>query len=149
MSSTNAPTIAELMADCTRSAVHLEMRDHYGVAAEADAFRAWLATGHLDTGPGSPDWAPWVDLVSRTVVRGVAVRRARIISEPVSDYIRYEHASTEVNVHAGEQVRVPERDLAVLVGVDGVERPRDELDGLVEQLLVAGDVGIALVPRGD
>ena len=119
MSSTNAPTIAELMADCTRSAVHLEMRDHYGVAAEADAFRAWLATGHLDTGPGSPDWAPWVDLVSRTVVRGVAVRRARIISEPVSDYIRYEHASTEVNVHAGEQVRWLPRHRASDIALPG------------------------------
>ncbi|MGW2941374.1 PhoX family protein, partial [Streptomyces sp. NPDC001226] len=31
----------------------------------------------------------------------VAVRRARIVSEPVTDYIRYEHASTAVNVHAG------------------------------------------------
>jgi hypothetical protein len=81
------------------------MRDHYGVAAEADDFRAWLATGHLDTDPGSPDWAPWVDLVSHTVARGVAVRRARIVSEPVSDYIRYEHASTTVNLQAGEDVR--------------------------------------------
>jgi len=99
------PTIAELMDECTRSAVHLEMRDHYGVASEADDFRTWLETGRLDTDPGSQDWAPWVDLVSRAVARGVGVRRARIVSEPVSDYIRYEHASTGVNVHAGEQVR--------------------------------------------
>jgi len=99
------PTIAELMDECTRSAVHLEMRDHYGVAAEADDFRTWLETGRLDTDPRSPDWAPWVDLVSRAVARGVAVRRARIVSEPVTDYIRYEHASTGVNLHAGEQVR--------------------------------------------
>ncbi|WP_327401416.1 hypothetical protein OG194_15380 [Streptomyces sp. NBC_01288] len=99
------PTIAELMDKCTRSAVHLEMRDHYGVAAEADDFGTWLETGQLDTDPGSPDWAPWVDLVSSAVARCVAVRRARIVSEPVTDYIRYEHASTGVNVHAGEQVR--------------------------------------------
>ncbi|KPI20084.1 hypothetical protein OK074_7633 [Actinobacteria bacterium OK074] len=103
--SLSGPTIAELMAGCTRSAVHLEMRDQYGVTAEADDFRAWLETGQLDTDPRSPGWAPWVDLVSHTVARGVAVRRARIVSEPVSDYIRYEHASTIVNVHAGEQVR--------------------------------------------
>ena len=73
--------------------------------AEADDFHAWLETGHVDTDPASPDWASWVSLVTRTVARGVAVRRARIVSEPVSDYIRYEHASTTVNVHAGEQVR--------------------------------------------
>ena len=101
----SVPTIADLMADCTRSAVHLEMRDHYGVAAEEDDFRVWLESGRLDTDPDSPGWAPWVNLVSQAVARGVTVRRARIISEPVSDYIRYEHASTIVNVHAGEQVR--------------------------------------------
>ena len=103
--SSSVPTIAELMDGCERSAVHLEMRDQYGVTAEADDFHAWLETGHVDTDPASPDWASWVSLVTRTVARGVAVRRARIVSEPVSDYIRYEHASTTVNVHAGEQVR--------------------------------------------
>ncbi|GHE98669.1 hypothetical protein GCM10018785_73280 [Streptomyces longispororuber] len=103
--SSSEPTIAELMDNCTRTAVHLEMRDQYGVAAEADDFRTWLETGELDTDPSSEGWAPWVDLVSRAVTRGVAVRRARIVSEPVSDYVRYEHASTEVNTHAGEEVR--------------------------------------------
>jgi hypothetical protein len=43
--------------------------------------------------------------VTSAVARGVAVRRARIVSEPVSDNIRYEHASTVVDVQAGEQVR--------------------------------------------
>jgi hypothetical protein len=41
----------------------------------------------------------------RTVSRGVVVRRARVVSEPVTDYIRYEHAGTVVDIHAGEQVR--------------------------------------------
>ncbi|MER8114646.1 hypothetical protein GTY81_10885 [Streptomyces sp. SID8366] len=103
--SSSEPTIAELVARCTDSAVHLEMRDHYGVAHEADDFRMWLETGRLDTDPASPDWAPWVGLVSQALARGVRVRRARIVSEPVSDYIRYEHASTVVNVQAGEDVR--------------------------------------------
>ncbi|WP_432045248.1 DUF6879 family protein [Streptomyces asiaticus] len=99
------PTITDLIAHCTRSAVHLEMRDHYGVAAEVEEFREWQQTGNVDTDPGSPGWAPWVEAVTSAVARGVVVRRARIVSEPVTDYIRYEHASTAVNVHAGEQVR--------------------------------------------
>lgn len=99
------PTTVDLLAACTRSAVHLEMRDQYGVAHEADDFGTWLETGQLDTDPASPDWAPWVRLVSQARQRGVVVRRARIVSEPVSDYIRYEHASTVVNVFAGEEVR--------------------------------------------
>ncbi|MEV0638446.1 DUF6879 family protein [Streptomyces sp. NPDC050619] len=99
------PTFAELLAGCTRSAVHLEMRDQYGVSDEADGLSAWLRTGQRDTDPASEHWAPWVDLISSAVVRGVVVRRARIVSEPVTDYIRYEHAGTVVNVHSGEHVR--------------------------------------------
>ncbi|MGW4728076.1 DUF6879 family protein [Streptomyces shenzhenensis] len=101
----NEPTFADLLADCTRSAVHLEMRDQYGVSDESDAFATWLSTGQRDTDPASENWAPWVDLISTAVARGVTVRRARIVSEPVTDYIRWEHAGTVVNVHAGEDVR--------------------------------------------
>ncbi|WP_330290695.1 DUF6879 family protein [Streptomyces sp. NBC_00576] len=40
-------------------------------------------------------------MVSHAVARRVVARRARIVSEPVTDYIRYELAGTAVNVHAG------------------------------------------------
>lgn len=99
------PSFDELLDGAQRSAVHLEMRDTYGVAGEADDFTRWQSTGERDTDPGSPYWAPWVTLIRRTVARGVVVRRARIVSEPVSDYIRYEHAGTTVNMEAGERVR--------------------------------------------
>lgn len=36
---------------------------------------------------------------------GGEIRRARIVSEPVSDYIRFEHHLTAGNIRAGEQVR--------------------------------------------
>lgn len=103
--SSSEPTFAELLARCSRSAVHLEMRDQYGVSDESEGFRTWLRTGRRDTDPASDSWAPWVELISGAVSRGVVVRRARIISEPVTDYIRYEHGGTVVNVTAGEQVR--------------------------------------------
>jgi hypothetical protein len=103
--SPKAPTFAELLDSAQESAVHLEMRDAYGVADEAGDFARWKATGERDIDPGSPYWAPWVDLVSRAVDRGVVVRRARIVSEPGSAYIRFEHAGTPVNLGAGEQVR--------------------------------------------
>ncbi len=101
----NEPTFAELLAACQRSAVHLEMRDQYGISDESDAFSTWQRTGQRDTDPASENWAPWVDLIAGTVARGVLVRRARLVSEPVTDYIRWEHAGTVVNVAAGEQVR--------------------------------------------
>ncbi|MYV48232.1 DUF6879 family protein [Streptomyces sp. SID2888] len=101
----NVPSFAELLDRATESAVHLEMRDSYGVAGEADAFAHWQATGDVDDDPESPYWAPWTALVRSAIMRGVTVRRARIVSEPVSEYIRYEHAGTGVNVAAGEEVR--------------------------------------------
>lgn len=101
----SVPPFDELMANCTRSAIHLEMRDQYAVTDEVDEFTTWLSTGQTNSDPASEHWAPWVDLVSGAVARGVVVRRARIISEPVTDYIRYEHAGTVVNIASGEQVR--------------------------------------------
>ncbi|KAB1142673.1 hypothetical protein F7R91_28150 [Streptomyces luteolifulvus] len=117
----SVPSFDELMEAAQRSAVHLEMRDHYGVGDEADDFSDWLRTGRRDADPASEYWAPWVDMVSRAVARGVVVRRARIVSEPVTDYIRYEHAGTVVNVVAGEQVRWLSRQRAVDLMLPGAD----------------------------
>ncbi|MFI7240124.1 DUF6879 family protein [Streptomyces cyaneofuscatus] len=95
----------ELLQAAQHSAVHLEMRDTYGVGDEADDFSTWRRTGQRDADPASAYWAPWVDLISGATGRGVTVRRARVVSEPVTEYIRYEHAGTVVNVFAGEKVR--------------------------------------------
>ncbi|MFI6495247.1 DUF6879 family protein [Streptomyces sp. NPDC050564] len=98
-------TFAELIAGCTRAAVHLEMRDAYAVDEEAEAFNAWRNGFRHDPGDRASWWRPWLDLIQETVSRGVVVRRARIVSEPVTEYIRYEHSGTFTNVAAGEQVR--------------------------------------------
>lgn len=103
--SQSEPGFNELLAAAGHSAVHLEMRDSYGVGDEAEDFENWMRTGQRDLDPTSTYWAPWVDLIRSTIARGVVVRRARVVSEPVTDYIRYEHAGTAVNVQAGEQVR--------------------------------------------
>ncbi|MEV6173555.1 DUF6879 family protein [Streptomyces sp. NPDC051954] len=115
----SVPSFDELLDGAQRTAVHLEMRDAYGVAGEADDFARWKATGERDTDPDSPYWGPWVALIRRTVARGVVVRRARVVSEPVSDYIRYEHAATGVNVEAGELVRWLPRRRASYIALPG------------------------------
>ncbi len=99
------PSFAELLAKTTLTALHLEMRDHYLVDEEADDFAQWQATGRRDADPASPYWSAWVAKIREATARGVAVRRVRIISEPASDYVRYEHAATDVNTLAGEEVR--------------------------------------------
>lgn len=101
----NVPPITDLLDAAQHSAVHLEMRDVYAVSTENPQFRHWRETGERQNDPDSEYWLPWTSVVRRTVGRGVSVCRARVISEPASEYIRYEHAGTPVNLAAGEQVR--------------------------------------------
>ena len=58
------PAFAELTGACTVPAVHLETHDQ-----------------HMTSDPRVPGMTG----------RGVMVRRARVVSEPVSDYVRWEH----------------------------------------------------------
>ncbi|MDA8369873.1 MAG: hypothetical protein M0026_08370 [Nocardiopsaceae bacterium] len=101
------PSFRELIAATTTSALHLEMRDSY--TPNDPRFLRWKA-GEPISRPVNPAWS---DLVRAHVARGVEFRRARIVSEPVTDYIRFEYEITsEVNTAAGEQVRWLPRRLA-------------------------------------
>lgn len=107
------PTFEELFRSCKRSAVHLEMRDGY--MKSDTAYVDWSEGRHFDP---AERWRSWLDLVKEAASRGVAVRRARVVSEPISTYIRFEHAVTDgLNIAAGEEVRwLPRRratDLAL------------------------------------
>ncbi|MBT2490027.1 hypothetical protein J7E96_16180 [Streptomyces sp. ISL-96] len=85
-----------------RSAAHLEMRDGYML--DDPSFVAWKKDHSIIVDDAESQW--WRDLVRSTTARGVHVRRARIISEPLSDYTRFEYEITEQhNIAAGEQVR--------------------------------------------
>lgn len=106
------PPFTELIAATKRSAAHLETRDAY--TPDDQRFVKWLADGTLPD-PPNPSWSA---LVREHAARGVRFRRARVVSEPLSDYVRFEHAIThQVNVSAGEDVRwLPRRSaLDVLV----------------------------------
>ncbi|MDT0341579.1 DUF6879 family protein [Streptomyces litchfieldiae] len=98
------PSFDELLSSATRSAVHLEMRDVYAVVEEAGELKLWRS-GRWTLDDGRRALGEWMELVASVAKRGVAVRRARIVSEPVTDYIKYEHALTPLNVRAGEEVR--------------------------------------------
>lgn len=98
-------SFAELLRSTTASAVHLEMRDVYSMADEAADFAAWRAGNRIDWDRREEWWHDFYALVAEAVARGVRVRRARVVSEPVTDYIRYEHYITRANITAGEEVR--------------------------------------------
>jgi len=108
-------TFAELFAATRESAVHLETRDGYML--DDPSFLAWLEDGRVLDDPESQQWRA---LVRETVDRGVRIRRARIVSEPLSDYIRYEHAVTAGhNIAAGEEVRWLPRRLTTNLALPG------------------------------
>lgn len=96
------PTFAELIADCQRSAVHLELRDVY---YSNPLFEAWKQGYAVDWTDRDSWWLDFHDRITAARARGVVVRRARVVSEPLTDYIRWEHEVTRANVAAGEKVR--------------------------------------------
>jgi hypothetical protein len=97
------PTVEQLLQSAERSAWHLEMRDGY--MKSDPLFTAWQAGHRDDPADRASWWRPWLVLIDETVGRGVDLRRARIVSEPVSEYIRFEHDITYQNRAAGEKVR--------------------------------------------
>lgn len=83
------------------------------------AFQAWLDGRPAPQNP-AVQYGAYIGVVRDAVRRGVRVRRVRIIGEPVSAYVRWEHALTgPVNVAAGEQVRWLPRRLASTLALPG------------------------------
>ncbi|WP_026151746.1 DUF6879 family protein [Streptomyces prunicolor] len=132
------PPFAELIASCHRSAVHLETRDVYGVEEEDADFAAWRSGQTYDLSDRASWWNGFHQSVADAVARGVTVRRARVVSEPVSDYIRYEHSCTAQNIEAGEDVRWLPRRLASDLLIPGNDLWIFD-DRLIRFSLFAGD----------
>jgi hypothetical protein len=96
----SVPELDELLNSAQRRALHLEMRDVY---ARSPAFEAWMAGRPYDRAAADGQWC---SLIAPLVARGVDVRRLRVVSEPVTNYVRYEHEVTPAaNLGAGERVR--------------------------------------------
>jgi hypothetical protein len=91
----------ELFGSASAGLDHLELRDSYAVDTEDERYRWWRE--HRTDLPREVH--PWWDLTAATVARGVRMRRARVVSVPVTDYIAFEHASSWQNVEAGEGLR--------------------------------------------
>ncbi|MCC9312156.1 hypothetical protein LN042_34720 [Kitasatospora sp. RB6PN24] len=102
----SVPDFGALLRSAERSACHLEMRDSYMDDPVFADWRAGLPVDRPEAYDLPEEYVAWAALVRETVGRGVVMRRARIVSEPVTAYIRWEHAITDRhNVALGEQVR--------------------------------------------
>ena len=98
-----------------REVLHLEMRDSYGTAVELPYMAMWAA--------GEPDdleWLQgWCSKVREHTKQGRGVRRARIVSEPLSEYQRWSYSIADPMVEAGEDIRWVTRDLVSEIGIPG------------------------------
>lgn len=102
-----------------REALHLEMRDVYAVKDETQRLTRFLEKGYRDHEAEAEERRPWMMLIRDLTAAGKSCRRARIISEPVTDYIRYEWAGTGSNIDAGEQIKWLPRRLASAIALPG------------------------------
>lgn len=111
MDSITYEEFSALFTSFQQEALHLEMRDSYGTAAEIPHLRKWEAGGPDDT-----DWLqPWFDRVSTATRAGKTFRRAHIVSEPISDYQKWAFEITPLFVKAGEDIRwVPRRRVSTV-----------------------------------
>lgn len=101
-----------------QEAFHLELQDVYRTSIEDGPYAKWVK-GEED------DYAwfkPWLDQTRALTSTGKKIRRVRVVSEPFTDYIRWEHSLTPLNLEAGEDIRwLPRRLLPpdVTFPVDG------------------------------
>jgi hypothetical protein len=91
----------DLLTSFQHQTVHLETRDAYGTEIELPYMAKWAA--------GEPDGLEWLQGWCRTLREhrsaGRSVRRARIVSEPLSDYQRWSYSIAQPMVDAGEDIR--------------------------------------------
>ncbi|MFI2672553.1 DUF6879 family protein [Streptomyces albidoflavus] len=91
----------DLFNEFERDAFHLELRDDYGSPVEDTPYARWQR--------GEPDdfsWLqPWKALMTRVTGAGKTVRRVRVVSEPHTQYVTWEHSLTDLNIEVGEDIR--------------------------------------------
>ncbi|MEU4227271.1 DUF6879 family protein [Nonomuraea sp. NPDC026600] len=108
---------AALLEGFEREALHLEMRDVYTMAAEQESYGDFLAGRPRGREQEAERRKEWLSLVRQAVTAGKAMRRARIVSEPVSDYVRWEWHGSELSIEAGEEIRWLTRQRVGAIGL--------------------------------
>jgi hypothetical protein len=103
--------LTELCRGIRESFVHVETRDTYGTEVELPHMAKRRHGEHDDLG-----WLGWwLEMLRGHRAAGRTCRRARVVSEPVSDYQRWTISHVHAFIEAGEDVRyVPRHRLATV-----------------------------------
>ena len=89
-----------LFDDFAASAFRLEQLQVYDVPSEVAALAAWRRDGSV--GPNEA----WCRTVRAARSRGASMRRVHVVTEPLSDYVRWELTGMRWSAEAGEDIRV-------------------------------------------
>lgn len=90
----------------TRDLFRLETLSFYNATSDADDLRRYLRG---EPAPSAEAKRPWLDRIRADVTSGRAWRRIHAVTQPLSDYVRYECEWGYVpNSAAGEQIRIAE-----------------------------------------
>lgn len=100
--------VNNLIRGAEKEAFHLELLDDYESPGGDQPYRNWLAGGPEDDYGWFQDW---LGMVRDITAGGAMVRRARVVTLPLTDYQRWMLEITENNVDAGEDVRYLPRHL--------------------------------------
>ncbi len=123
-----------LLSRFDHHAIHLETRDAYGTSVELPHMAKWAA-GEAD----DLEWLQgWCTALREQVKAGKSVRRARIVSEPLSDYQRWSYSIAYPMVEAGEDIRWVPRRLVSSVALPGNDFYLFD-DDLIVFLIYAGN----------
>jgi len=89
-----------------RSAFRLERLQAYFVPQEAELFATFKRGENVKV----PDDHPWPALVHNATGSGKTMQRVRLVTHPLSDYLRFELSLYPRSVEAGEDIRVANLD---------------------------------------
>ncbi|GAB3214100.1 DUF6879 family protein [Marinactinospora thermotolerans] len=93
-----------LFEEFSYTAYRLETLQTYGVPYELEEFRRFRSGQSRGAFPGI---SRWIDRVRKGGGQGKVFHRVHVVSEPLSDYVRFECAwSYRHTVRAGEDVRI-------------------------------------------
>jgi hypothetical protein len=107
--------LGALLQNFRRSAFRLETLERYTVPQEAEWFATWRRTGKLPE--LTPENDSWLRMVRDHTRAGRVMQRVRVVSNPLTDYERFELALFPPSLEAGEDIRVISRS-AIRVSED-------------------------------
>jgi hypothetical protein len=101
------PDLSWWLQNFERSAFRLETLPEYNVPQEAELLARFRRGEPVDL----PDDHPWLESVRRHCGAGKHMRRVRVVTHPLSDYLRMELSWYRKSVQAGEDIRITETQL--------------------------------------